>query len=400
MRRELFVNANMGDLVEISGVDHAGRAWTHVAFVPVMLPAEEPALAGATYRTVANARAALASMDALARQLPEPALLRQPALRREAQSTSALEGTYAPLLEVLSADEAGEGLAGDVREVLNYVIAANRAFDWVGDGRPLTVGLLTEVQRTLMRHTAQDGPKSGVIRQIQVAIGAGARQSVQRARFVPQPPGTALEGSVQDLVDWLASGNADRIDPVVGAAMAHYQFETLHPFVDGNGRIGRLLVVLQLLGRGAISEPTLTVSPWFEARRQEYYDRLLAVSTTGDWDGWVRFFAAGMEASADTTHRQMKRLLGAQTAMREQVRRSNLRADTAMRLVDYAIGNPTFSVKRAAAGLGVSVPRANTLIGRLTELGLLAQIDTGSNYGRRFYAPEVIQVLLDTSDES
>lgn len=209
-----------------------------------------------------------------------------------------------------------------------------------------------------------------------------------------------MEGSVQDLVDWLASGNADRIDPVVGAAMAHYQFETLHPFVDGNGRIGRLLVVLQLLGRGAISEPTLTVSPWFEARRQEYYDRLLAVSTTGDWDGWVRFFAAGMEASADTTHRQMKRLLGAQTAMREQVRRSNLRADTAMRLVDYAIGNPTFSVKRAAAGLGVSVPRANTLIGRLTELGLLAQIDTGSNYGRRFYAPEVIQVLLDTSDES
>lgn len=398
MRRELFVNKKMGDVVDIAGSDRDGRPWTHCAFVPAPLPAEEPdSLTGAAYRAVSNARAALAAMDSLARQLPEPSLLRQPTLRKEAQSTSALEGTYAPLPDVLAADEEDEGLPSDLREVVNYLVAADAAFRWVNSGRPVTVGLLAEVQGMLMHRTAQDGPYAGAVRRIQVAIGSGARQAVERARFVPGPPGPALEASLQDLVDWMGSDHGGRVDPVVATAMVHYQFETLHPFVDGNGRIGRLLVVLHLLGSGTLSEPTLTVSPWFEARRQEYYDRLLAVSTTGDWAGWVGFFASGLEASARSTHRQMIRLLDVQSSLRERVRASNLRAETGLRLVDYAVGRPSFTVKRAAAHLDVSIARANTLVAKLVDLGVLAQSDAHSNYGRRFHAPEVRRVLLDSS---
>lgn len=138
-------------------------------------------------------------------------------------------------------------------------------------------------------------------------------------------------------MDWIARDHGDVLDPVVAAAMAHYQFEALHPFHDGNGRIGRLLVILQLLQTSVLTEPTLTVSPWFEARRSEYYQRLLDVSTAGDWDSWVSFFAIGLAASARDTESQLVALLQLQSEMKDKVRRAGLRAETAMSLVDFAL---------------------------------------------------------------
>lgn len=398
----LFGPSSPGDLVPIMGTDPERGPWKHAAFVPHPLPGESPQLSAGTYLAVGNARAALAALDSTARQLPNPSLLRRPSLQAEAQSTSALEGTYAPLAEVFTADEERpESL--DLREVLNYVWMADRAFAWSEEGRPLTVGLLGELQRILVERTRSENSSTGSVRDVQVVIGRRPEAAprdlpVEAARFVPPPPGLDLRARLQDLLDWMGAPRLDAIDPVVAAALAHYQFEALHPFADGNGRIGRLLVVVHLLKLGVLSEPTLTVSPWFEARRTEYYDHLLAVSTRGDWDAFVRFFATGLEASATRTRDQMLALVAVQAGLKELVRQSKLRADTAHALVDYAVGHPSFTVRAVERDLGLSYGRANGLVSQLVTLGVLAPLGASDNYRRRFHAPEVMRVLVGRRD--
>lgn len=287
-----------------------------------------------------------------------------------------------------------------MREVLNFVTTADQAFDWIGSGRRLSVSMLAELQRNLVAGTPTETSSSGQIRDTQVVIGHRRRTGadefpVHAARFVPPPPGIELGARVGDLLSWLHTDHRRAIDPVVAAAMGHYQFETLHPFHDGNGRMGRLLIVLHLLVMGTLSEPTLTVSPWFEARRTEYYDRLLAVSTTGDWDGWIGFFAEGLEASATQTHQQMLALVAAQGEMKDVIRASNLRADTAHHLVDYAIAHSTFTVRQVQRDLAVSYGRANALAADLERLGLLDSVE--GSHPRRFFAPDVMRVLTAAS---
>lgn len=396
----MFGNEKTGKLVTIHGTDARLGPWQNEAFVPDPLPDDMPSLTPATYLEVANARAALAALDSTARQLPDPTLLRRPTLQREAQSTSALEGTYAPLSDVLTADEDAAPPGSNMREILNYVGMANNAFHWVHDSRPLSTAMLCHLQGMLVRGTTADGPSAGKIRDIQVVIGrrpdvSPAELSVTAARFIPSPPGEELEASLRDLVDWMREDHAGRVDPVVAAAMSHYQFETLHPFNDGNGRIGRLLVVLQLYAHGVLSEPTLTVSPWFEARRGDYYDHLLAVSTHGKWDAYVRFFASGIRESAAMTQRQMMALVSVQEQLKDEVRASSLRADTAHLLVDYAVANPSFSVRAVERDLGLSYARANKLVGQLVDLGVLKPTNADS-YNRRFTAPKVLRVILES----
>lgn len=395
MKVTKFEKTTTGVLVPISGHDPRFGSWEHVAYVPHPLPYQTPPLTAPTFNAVASARAALASLDASARRLPNPGLLRRPTLRREAQSTSALEGTYAPLAAVLAADEEAEQSNASLREVLNYVRAAEHAFTWTGEGRPLSVGLLTDLQARLVLGTAAAGPHSGKLRDIQVMIGGHRGGRVQDARFVPRPPGPDLDAQVRDLLEWMAHDHADQIDPVVAAGMAHYQFETLHPFNDGNGRIGRLLVVLQLLRSGTLGEPTLTVSPWFEARRADYYDRLLGVSTDGDWNAWIAFFAAGLRASAQDTERSLSDLLTVQVELKDKVRAAGLRAEKAMTLVDFALQQPVFTVRQAQRHLQVTYARANGLVGQLVAAGVLLQYDDAV-YDREFTAPDVLAVLLRT----
>ncbi|WP_085999412.1 Fic family protein [Nocardia takedensis] len=392
MRSEMFVNSSTGALVPISGTDPRWGEWSHVAFVPDPLPQVTPELTVPTFNVVAKARAALAALDASARQLPNPALLRQPTLRQEAQSTSALEGTFAPLEDVLGLDTDEQPSDATMREVFNYVVAADRAFHWVGDGRPLTVGMLESLQGILVDGTPANTAQAGRIRTTQVVIGSHQGARVHDARFIPSPPGIDFEARVRDFVEWVMRPN-DAIDPLVMAGMAHYQFETLHPFNDGNGRIGRLLIVLQLHRCGILSEPTLTVSPWFEARRAEYYDKLLAVSTTGNWDSWIRFFAEGVAVSADNTARQLTDLIRVQRELKAKVRAAGLRAENAMRLVDYALAQPIFTVRNVERHLGVTYTRANALVGQLIDAGALSRYGD-SSYGRRFIAPDVLAIIL------
>lgn len=387
----MFVYDMSGSLVDITSP--TGR--TGKAFVPAPLPDEMPRLSSPTILAVSEARAALATLDATASRLPDPTLLRTPALRREAQATSALEGTYAPLRQVLTADTDDPGTS-DLREILNYERMANHGFEWVTEGRPISTAFLEDLQGLLMRGTPMEGA-SGRLRDTQVVIGLrGDAQAgmdpLEAARFVPPPPGDHLVGGLNGLIAWMRADHRTSIDPVVATAMSHYQLETLHPFVDGNGRLGRFLIVLHLLHQGILAEPTLTVSPWFESRRSEYYDRLLAVSTAGDWDGFIGFFAAGLQDSATATYAQMRDLVAVQDELTAAVRNSHLRSEKARALVDLAVANPTFTVRQVQAALSVSYARANTMIGQLMELQILDVIDPNA-YKRRFYAPKVLDVL-------
>ena len=396
MDLDLFEAGTSGALVPIHGTDPRHGEWTHQAFVPDPLSPNTPELSASTYLAVARARAALAALDATSKQLPNPTLLRMPTLRREAQSTSALEGTYAPLEEVLTADEDAPSTP-ELLEVLNYVGMANLGFDKLAQGYPLSASLVSDLQGRLMQATKL-AQVSGRIREQQVVIGqrSGALPTelpVHRSRFVPSPPGLQLESSVRDLIDWMQADHSSAIDPVVAAAMSHYQFETLHPFMDGNGRLGRYLIVVHLLGLGVLSEPTLTVSPWFEARRTEYYNRLFAVSAAGDWDGFVSFFASGLEAAAGQTKDEMIALVAVQAELKDRVRASALRADTAHALVDLAVANPSFTVKKVETDLGISYQRASKLVKQLTDLDVLAVLDPKA-YKKRYYSPSVLAVLM------
>lgn len=396
----MFQNAITGSLVPISGIDPQLGAWTHRAFVPEPLGHAMPDLSAVTFLAISDARAALAALDSTSRQLPNPGLLRLPALRREAQSTSALEGTYAPLAEVLTADEDNASTA-ELVEVLNYVRMANLGFARAAAGQSITVSFLSELQGMLMRGTPLH-QASGRIRDGQVVIGRRTDADplgfpAHAARFIPPPPGIQLEASLRDLTDWMQRDHSDAIDPVVAAAMSHYQFETLHPYRDGNGRLGRFLIVLHLQLTGVLAEPTLTVSPWFEARRTDYYDHLFGVSARGEWDMFIRFFARGLQAAADQTRIQMVALVGVQAALKDQVRASSLRAESAYALVDLAVANPSFTVRKVEAELNLSYARANKLVGQLVELGILRQVD-GTTYDRRFFAPRVLRTLTGEAD--
>lgn len=395
MDAKLFQNSPTGQLIRISGSSAAGP-WEHHAFLPHPLGSESPEISGAVYREVAEARAALASLDATARRLPNPRLFRHSMLRLEAQATAALEGTYEPLAKVLASDPA-DGHDQSMREVINYLDVATHAFEGNEQGRRWTVSQLSELHRLLMLGTASEREFHGV-RPIQVVIGRrddapADAAAIKAARFVPPPPGDQLSARLSDLLDWSQQDHRPSIDPVVAAAMTHYTFEALHPFHDGNGRIGRLLIVLQLHRIGVLTEPSITVSPWFEARRQAYYDALFGVSAEGDWSTWVGMFAQGIAASADQTRRRMLALTQVQTELKEVLQQSRIRTANARVLVDFAVGTPFFTVNQAAEELGLKYQGTRKLIDSLVELGILESGDR--TYRRAFFAPRVLPILLN-----
>jgi Fic family protein len=367
---EALGQSPIGELVPITGTDgRSGENYSYFAYLPAPLPTGI-ALSSATWTVVARAEAELARLDQAARQIPEPGLLRRPALRREAQSTSALEGTYAPLEDVLESEPEERGrLSLEMREILNYVVAAEEAFTWILD-RPLTTGLVAGLQQILVQGTPGDYSDAGRLRDRQVFIGP-RDAPIMDARFVPPPPGDQLKSGIDAWIDWTNAEHPD-MPAVVQAALAHYQFETLHPFSDGNGRIGRLMIVLQLMRLGIIQYPILVVSPWFEARRQEYQDALLALSKTGDWDSWVRFFATGVGSAAATTHTRVNTLLSWQENTLRRVREAGV-SGVAERLAQDLIGAPILRASQVARRHGVTSQAAMNALRRLAALGILEE---------------------------
>jgi Fic family protein len=378
----------VGQLVPITGNDQrTGGHYDYWAYLPDPLPAGL-SLTSSTWTAVARAEAALARLDQAGRQVPRPELLRQPSLRREAQSTSALEGTLAPIEDVLGSElEHRESASVEVREILNYVAAAEEGFAWVRE-RPLTTGLLGGLQQVLVRGTLGEYSDAGSVRDRQVVIGARG-STIAEARFIPPAPGDHLEIGLREWVDWVNAPPVD-LPAVVQAALAHYQFETLHPFSDGNGRIGRLVIALQLMRQQVLQEPLLVVSPWLQARRQQYQDGLLRLSTTGDWDAWVGFFVNGVEASANGTRERIDRLQSWQAGVIARVRRAGV-TGVAERVAGELIGSPVLRASQVARQHEISAQGAMKALRRLAGMGI---VDERVRDGRvAFVAAKVVELV-------
>jgi Fic family protein len=365
-----FRDSPIGKLVRISGVDgRTARPYESVAFLPDPLP-DVVALAPATWTIVARAEAELARLDQAARHIQEPRLVRHSTIRREAQSTSALEGTFAPLEDVIASDpEDRAGLSREMREVLNYIATATQAFEWIEE-RPLTVRMLCALQGMLVEGTPSELGDAGGVRDRQVFIGA-QDAPIERARYVPPPPGDQLTAGMEQWVRWVGEPHAE-MPAIVQAALGHHQFEALHPFSDGNGRIGRLAIVLQLMRLEILRDPLLVVSPWFEARRQRYHDELLALVRDGDWDRWVRFFATGVGASAVSTHKRVDALLGWRSEALEKIRAAGV-SGIAERVASDLIGRPTVRAAQIAELHGITHQGAIRALRRLAALGVVSE---------------------------
>jgi Fic family protein len=386
----------IGSLMPISGHDaRFGEDYDTEAYVPDDLP-EQVDLPGPVWTAVSEAMSELGRLDAAAALIPNPQLIVRIATRREAVGTSALEGTYADLTqifaaEVLPRDEQQADVPPNVREVMNYTRAAEAAYGWITE-RPITLGMLCSLQAQIVRGTSSDGPEAGALRETQVFIGAKHRR-VGEARFVPPPPGDQLRAACERWVDWLTAAKpAAEIALLARVAMAHYQFEALHPFTDGNGRVGRLAAVLQILREGALRSPVLSISPWLEERDEEYRNHLLAVSVTGDWGPWIDFFAQAVLEEARAGHDRIMRLLALRQELSETVRSALPRARLAVEITEDLIAYPILSISDAQRRYGRTNQANRNAISSLVELGILEPY-TEARYDRLYWNRRVFQVI-------
>lgn len=386
-----FTENAAGRLVPISGYDEfLQREYSHVAFVPGPL-GDTVSLSARTYQSLSEADRAVGRLDAAVVRLPNPGLLVRPAIRREAVSTSALEGTFTTLLEVFEADYIEERLrTAQVREVLNYVEAAERGLSVIRE-RPISLNLLSELQAILVRGTPSDGASAGRLRQGQVYIGERAR-GIENARFVPPPAGGILDEVAPGMDAWEKWINdEDHLSLLVKAALGHYQFETLHPYSDGNGRLGRLVIALQLVQGGALTYPVLNLSTWLKDHETEYKDGLLACSTSGDFDTWVQFFARAVCAQADDAVRRIDELMAYKQTMIDALRADRARG-VVLDIVEDLVGYPVITASQAAEFHNVTYPPANAAIQRLVNMGFLVEM-TGATYGRTYGATEIMRIV-------
>ncbi|HEU5416237.1 MAG TPA: Fic family protein [Streptosporangiaceae bacterium] len=385
---ERLRHSPIGQLVPIQGRDARYGDFAYFAYLPDRLP-DDLVLESVTWAAVAEASMALGKLDQVCAQLPDPRLLIRPALWREALDTSALEGTVGLLRDLLEAQLSSvQYLSPETKEINSYVEVALTAFNMIRD-RAISVGFLSELQERLFRESPEKPQHVGHPRQDLVWIG-DKKRPIEEARFVPPPADDRLKSGLDSWVDWVQAEHA-HLAPIVRAALAHYQFETLHPFGDGNGRLGRLVVVLQLLRSDTIQQPAITLSPWLLRNRSEYQDQLLAVSCTGNWNPWVRFFCSAISAQCFSLISGAERLLAWLTSSRKIVDDRHW-TGAIHRVLAGLVEWPVTSVSDAASRYEISPMNATRIIQHLVEAGIVTEL-TGKSYGRIFGATEIINIV-------
>jgi len=355
------------------------------AFVPAPLP---PPLEFDAPLVLALSRAdtALSELSGLGRLLPNPHLLIAPYMRREAVLSSRIEGTQATLEQVLI-DEAQADLPGgepaDLREVRNYIRALEHSIARL-DKLPLSLRLIREAHAQLMRGVRGDRATPGEFRRSQNWIGPQG-STPETAVFVPPPPVEMLEC----LDAWERHAQErDRLPDLVHCALLHAQFETIHPFLDGNGRIGRLLVTLFMVERGRLSQPLLYLSAYIDEHKRDYYELLQRTRTHGDWRAWIMYFLDGVT----TTARDAVARAGRLNDLREKTRRKLGKDGNALALLDALLENPFVTAGRAAKLLDVSNPTARKAIRALEGAGLLREVSR-RRWGQVYKAEPVMRIL-------
>jgi Fic family protein len=323
---------------------------------------------------VGPANAAIARYEGVLAGIPNPNILLSPLTVREAVLSSKIEGTQVTLGEVLEFEAQGDLLdentpkKADAREVLNYRAALNEATRMMAEGLPLSQRLIKAAHRVLMDGVRGRGKAPGEYRRIPNWIGPEGC-TIEQARFVP-PAADQIEAAMSA---WETYIHADAPDRLVQLAVVHAEFESIHPFLDGNGRLGRLVIPLFLYTHGLLSRPNFYLSEYLEANREEYYDRLLAVSRNGDWTGWVVFFLAGIIAQAEVNTRKAQAILKLHQEKRDWVVEVT-HSQYAVRALDWIFQRPIFQTPDFIRAAQIPGPTARTIIRALRDNGMLHEV--------------------------
>lgn len=320
-------------------------------------------------------------------------LLVAPFMRIEAVGSSRIEGTRTSLEELLvsEAADAGRERDPDVREVRNYVAALEHGLERLRE-LPVCLRLVREMHARLLSGVRGDRYTPGEFRTSQVYIGTGG--GIESAIYVPPPANL-----VPDLMarwERYAAEPDPSLSVLIQCAIVHYQFEAIHPFFDGNGRVGRLLIILLLCARGVLRQPLLYLSAYFEAHRREYYSRLTGVTREGDWTGWFEFFLQGVATQSQQAVLFCRRLLEHRDALRERVQNA-MRTVNGPALVDMLFGNPHLTVPQVADRLGVSRATARDLVTAFIDLGIISEVP---HVGRTklYQAPRLLRMLKEAAE--
>jgi Fic family protein len=359
----------------------------YVAYFPAPIP-RAIELPVSTVRLLADAEASLGRLAGVGQLVPNPHLLIRPYLMREALSSTRIEGTQASLADVFEVQASGETPNADVEEVLNYIEALEWGLGQLGK-LPLGVRLIREMHRRLLAGVRGRERTPGRFRRTQNWVGESG-STVETARFVP-PPAAELPAL---LADWERYAHETTEVPLlVQNALLHYQFETLHPFLDGNGRIGRLLSVFLLVEHGRLPAPLLYLSAYLERDRAQYYDSLQAVRQRGDVTPWIELFLTAVRTQAADAVERSQRIV----ELRERYRAaaSAITSNKAMMLVDLVCETPIISSQAVEASLGVTRPTALKLLRQLEDVGVLTEGNAGPRGQRRYLALELMAVVTD-----
>lgn len=377
MKRTDFTPDSPGSLVEVGG--------GFVAFVADPLPPKID-WTTALVQSLSAADRAIGQLAGVGRTLANPHLLIRPFLQKEAVLSSRIEGTRASLTDLLLFDvgPAAAPEVSDTREVRNYVTALEHGLKRL-DSLPIGTRLICELHRLLLDRVRGAGG-AGELRRLQVHIGPSARMA--EATFIPAPA-NEIPRLLSDLEKFIHSGS--EIPALLRLAMIHYQFEAIHPFHDGNGRIGRLLISLLLSSENILTQPLLYLSAFFERHRAQYYENLLQVSTRGSWNEWFLYFLEAVRdqsLDAITTANRLSDLRDDFHSRLHTPRATGL----LHKLVDALFSNPALTISQAAQLLGVTYRSAQQNVERLVASGILREV-TGQKRNRIFISDEIIQAI-------
>lgn len=365
------------------------------AFIPDPLPPNPPLEIDAKIQDLLEkATLSLGRLDGLTTVLPDPDLFLYSYVRKEAVLSSQIEGTQSTLSDLLLFEnEAIPGVPlNDVVETSNYVSALAHGLKQLKKGIPISLRLLKEMHAILLAKGRGSEKDPGEFRRSQNWFG-GTRPG--NATFVPPPPDSLMEclGSLEKFLH----NDPVKTPLLIKAALAHVQFETIHPFLDGNGRIGRLLISFLVCAEGALHEPMLYLSLYFKKNRQTYYDLLQGVRLKGDWEKWVSFFLTGIEETADQAAETARLLMKLASEDEQRIQTLGRGAGSALRVHRFLQRQPLTSIAVASKKLALSFPTVTTAVNNLEAIGIVAEV-TGKQRRRLFAYGEYLRILSEETE--
>ncbi len=361
------------------------------AFLPAPLPPNpDLELSGAVLQILEAANLALGRLDGVSTLLPDTDLFLYSYIRKEAIYSSQIEGTQSSLSDLLlfEMDEAPGVPISDAQEVSQYVSAMIHGLARMEEGFPLSNRLLREIHKILLSHGRGSSKEPGNFRRSQNWIG-GTRPG--NAKFVPPPP-MEVQRLMSELESFIHEENEFPV--LIKAGLAHVQLETIHPFLDGNGRVGRLLITFLLCHAGVLKKPLLYLSLYLKKHREEYYDHLDRVRRTGDWEGWLAFYLEGVQVTADNAASTAQRITELFQLDQERLQPLGRKAGSLLRVHDALTKRPVVSIKEVTEQTGLTFPPASSAMQLLSEMGIVREL-TGKGRNRLFVYDKYLELLSE-----